>query len=79
MINPFKWIVGEISKLRQPDYGQYGWVVNAYNTPYSLNTSRVNYQLARELYHNTNEAYKLGAGFAKQIINTLAGISFNPS
>jgi len=44
MINPFKWIVGEISKLMQPDYGQYGWGVNAYNTPYSLNTSRVNYQ-----------------------------------
>ena len=53
-------------------------MVNTYNTPYSLNTSRVNYQLARELYHNTNEAYKLGAGFAKPIINTLAGFMGAP-
>lgn len=42
-------------------------------TPYKLDSSRVDYALARELYRNTNDRYKLGAGFAKPIINATAG------
>lgn len=77
MTNPFSWIVGEISKLRAPSFGQYGWVISSRDV-YSLDTSRVDYTLARELYHNTNDEYKLGAGFAKPIINTLAGFMGAP-
>ncbi|GAW29588.1 phage portal protein, partial [Carboxydocella sp. ULO1] len=44
-----------------------------WNVPYVLNSSRVDYELARQLYHNTHDDYKLGAGFAKPIVNTLAG------
>jgi len=51
--------------------GQLIW--GRWNVPYVLNSSRVDYTLARQLYHNTHDDYKLGAGFAKPIVNTLAG------
>ncbi|ADQ06497.1 conserved hypothetical protein [Caldicellulosiruptor hydrothermalis 108] len=68
-----KRAIGEISKLRQ-NIGLFGTLIwNRWNAPYVLNSSRVDYTLARQLYHNTHDDYKLGAGFAKPIINTLAG------
>jgi hypothetical protein len=69
-----KKAVGEISKLRQGIFGKFGSLIGgSWNVPYVLNSSRVDYDLARQLYHNTHDDYKLGAGFAKPIINTLAG------
>jgi hypothetical protein len=44
-----------------------------YAAHYSLGSSRVDYDVARGLYRNTVDKYKLGAGFAKPIINTTAG------
>ena len=38
---------------------------------YSLDSSRVDYGLARGLYKNNKDDYKLGAGFAKPIIDTI--------
>lgn len=72
-----KWLkraVGEISKLRQSITGTFGSILpGSWNAPYALNSNKVDYKLTKELYHNTNDDYKLGAGFAKPIINTLAG------
>jgi hypothetical protein len=69
-----KKAVGEISKLRQNIFGQFGSLIGgSWNVPYVLNSTRVDYELARQLYHNTHDDYKLGAGFAKPIVNTLAG------
>lgn len=66
--------VGEISKLRQNIFGRFGTLLTGrWNVPYVLNSTRVDYELARQLYHNIHDDYKLGAGFAKPIINTLAG------
>ncbi len=42
-------------------------------SPYRLDTSEVNFNLARELYYNTNQRYKLGAGFARPAIDVPAG------
>lgn len=61
-------VAGEISALRGPY-----WVEPITLSSYALDSTRVNYVLARQLYNNTNEKYKLGAGFAKPIINTTVG------
>ncbi len=66
-------VVGEISVLRQAD----GWT-GQYSSSYSLNSSQVNYSMARGLYRNTLDNYKLGAGFAKPIINSTAGFMGAP-
>ncbi len=70
--------VGEISKLRRAS-----WFFNArnmYSAPYSLNVEgHVDYKRARDLYYNRDDNYKLGAGFAKPIINTLAGFMGVPT
>ena len=69
-----KKATGEISKLRQGIFGRFGSLIGGgWNVPYVLDSTRVDYELARQLYHNTHDDYKLGAGFAKPIINTLAG------
>lgn len=69
-----KKFTGEISKLRQAITGMFGTIVTGqYMVPYALNSTRVNYELARKLYYNTADDYKLGAGFAKPVVNTLAG------
>ena len=74
-----KKAVGEISKLRQGIFGRFGSLIGGrWNVPYVLGSSRVDYDLARQLYHNTHDDYKLGAGFAKPIINTLAGFMGAP-
>ena len=66
-------VIGEISVLRTSGLRAFGFF-----TPYTLDSSRVNYDLARELYRNVNDKYKLGAGFAKPIINTTAGFMGSP-
>ena len=64
--------VGEMSKLRKASW--FFNVRNMYSAPYSLNIEgHVDYKRARDLYYNRDEHYKLGAGFAKPIVNTLAG------
>lgn len=64
-----KFFTGEISAI------QSGGKVSssAFQYAYTLDTSRMNYALARELYKNTNDKYKLGAGFVKPLINTITG------
>ncbi len=71
----FKRAAGEISKLRQNIFSSLGWRIigGSYGVPYRLDSSRVDYAKARALYKNTDDAYKLGAGFAKPVINTTAG------
>lgn len=66
---------GEISVLRQPHI--YDGTLRLSST-YTVDSSKVNYELARELYRNTNDNYKLGAAFAKPIVNTLAGFAGSP-
>lgn len=61
-------IFGEISALRSVSLQPFGFF-----TPYQLDSSRVDYALARALYRNTDDRYKLGAGFARPVINTTAG------
>lgn len=73
MANFYKKAVGEMSKLRNY-IGNLGWnLIGGRVFSYKLNSSRVDYVLARELYHNTNDDYKLGAGFSKSVINTTVG------
>ncbi|WP_067936378.1 phage portal protein [Alicyclobacillus kakegawensis] len=69
-VRPSWWrrAIGEINALRQQM-----WSVSDFTVPYTLDSSRVDYHLARDLYRNTREQYKLGAAFAKPIINTTAG------
>ena len=66
MINPFTWlkrkIAGEMIRMRGTTY-----------TTYTLDSSKVNYKLARELYQNKNEKYELGAAFIKPVINSTVG------
>ncbi|NWL89578.1 phage portal protein [Paenibacillus sp. 79R4] len=78
MANIWGKISGEMSRLR-------GGIVNLMNGlgwsltggtiggTYTLNTTRVDYKFARQLYHNEAEDYKLGAGFAKKIVNSTVG------
>lgn len=69
-------IFGEMaSKLRETLTTVASWIPgNPYlSGSYSLNTQKMKYQLTRQLYHNTADNYKLGAAFAKPIINTAVG------
>lgn len=66
MANWWKRAVGEMSRLRQAVFGMIG---GSFGSSYKLDSSRVDAELARTLYYNTNDDYKLGAGFAKPIIN----------
>ncbi|HEY8354396.1 MAG TPA: hypothetical protein VIK69_05210, partial [Methylophilaceae bacterium] len=59
--------IGEISVLRSV-FGGFSFF-----EPYQLDSSRVDYELARALYNNTHDRYKLGAAFARPVINTTAG------
>lgn len=42
-------------------------------TTYQLDSSKVDYELARQLYQNNNDDYKLGAPFVRPIINSTVG------
>lgn len=69
---------GEMSRLRTANW--FFNVRNMYSAPYSLGIAgHVDYKRARDLYYNRDDKYKLGAGFAKPIINTLAGFMGVPS
>ena len=72
MANWLQKAAGEISKLRQNIFSNLGWRIigGSYGAPYKLDSSRVDYAKARALYKNTDDDYKLGAGFAKPVINT---------
>jgi hypothetical protein len=69
----FKKAVGEISKLRNMFSSVFSLKTGIYMNAYKLDSSRVDYKKAKELYYNTDENYKLGAGFAKPVINTTVG------
>lgn len=73
--NFIRRIWGEISALRSSWPSGWGF---QYITPYRLDSSRVDYALARELYRNINDKYKLGAGFARPIVDTCAGFMGAP-
>lgn len=67
----FQQAVGEISKLRSS--GGFGLIGGSIGAGFKLNSDRVDYTKARGLYENTDDDYKLGAGFAKPVINTTVG------
>lgn len=46
---------------------------------YKLDSSKVDYKLARELYQNKHGSYKLGAAFIKPIINSTVGFMGVPN
>ena len=69
-------LVGEASALRDRSAGVWGY---QFTRPYTLDSSRVDYALARELYRNTNDSYKLGAAFVKPVVNTTAGFMGAPA
>lgn len=71
----WRQLVGETSALRDWRAGSWGY---QFARPYALDSSRVNYELARELYRNINDKYKLGAAFAKPVVNTAAGFMGAP-
>ena len=62
-------VAGEISKLRT---AVTGWSIRTgrLGGGYKLDSSRVDYALARELCNNTADNYKLGGAFAKPVVNT---------
>ena len=69
MANWWNKAVGEMSKLRDNVMGRFGITIGSTGSGYKLDSSRVDYEMAKQLYYNTNDDYKLGAGFAKSIIN----------
>lgn len=78
MANVFGKIAGEMSRLRGGIVNLlsgFGWSLygGMFGGTYTLDTTRVDYKFARELYDNTAENYKLGAGFAKKIVNAAVG------
>lgn len=62
-----KRIAGEIAKLR------ITIKIGTGGTTYKLDSSRVDAALARSLYDNNNDKYKLGAAFCRRIINAKWG------
>lgn len=69
-------VVGEMSKLRD---AMIGFIGGNFHATYKLDSSRVNYKLAKELYNNTHDSYKLGAGFAQPVVNAKASFMGVPS
>jgi hypothetical protein len=67
-------VLGETSALRGNALNSRFWP-----RPTPMNTSRVNYSMARALFNNELPAYKLGGGFAKPIVNAKAGFIGRPS
>lgn len=69
--------VGEISALR--DTSNTFVTFNGIGSVYQLDSSKVNCKLARQMYNNSHDLYKLGAGFVKPIINSIVGFMGNPT
>lgn len=71
-------IVGEVSKLRKRV--SWGSRFNSrFAKVYELDSSRVDYTLARGLYENSLDDYKLGGWAAKPVINTTVGFMGVPT
>ncbi len=68
-----KRAAGEISKLRNMFTAYWSVRIGSHFAAYNLDSSRVDYTKARALYDNTDDKYKLGAGFAKPVINNTVG------
>lgn len=66
-------VAGEQSRLRE----EFS-IGLLFGQSYSLRSSKVNYELARQLYRNEHDSYKLGAWPAKPVINTTAGFMGAP-
>jgi hypothetical protein len=64
-----KHAVGEISKLRN-FFTNFSIKITGIYNAYKLDSSQVKYELARALYDNTDDRYKLGAGFCRRVINS---------
>lgn len=60
---------GEISRMRQGVTAVFGKIMGSPIGRYTLDETQVDYDMARALYDNTAEKYKLGAGFARVVIN----------
>lgn len=71
-------IAGEISKLRET-VQSWGTTTGSLFNAYKLKSEIVNYKLARNLYDNTEDEYKLGAWAAKPVINTIVGFMGVPA
>lgn len=65
-------VTGEMSDLRKSTRNLPGRIVGAITGRYQLDETKVDYGSARALYDNTLEGYKLGAGFARVVINNRA-------
>lgn len=63
---------GEMSKMRNSTEGMFGRIRGTITGRYHLDTSKVDYDMARSLYDNTNDDYKLGSGFSRVIVNNRA-------
>ena len=65
-------LIKSITNLFKKPTGEMRTSGNA-STTYKLDSSKVDYKLARELYQNKEQSYKLGAAFIKPIINSTVG------
>lgn len=65
-MKPYQWI-------RKKIYGEMMRVSGTTFTTYTLDSSKVDYKLARELYQNKNKKYELGSAFVKPVINSTVG------
>ncbi len=74
-----KWLkkaIGEISKLLAP-VASFSFGSSA--APYALKSQKVNYELTKQLYKNIHDDYKLGAAFARPVIDTCVGFMGTPT
>lgn len=66
LLKPFNWfrnkVAGEMMRIRGTSYATY-----------QLDSSKVDYKLARDLYQNKEKKYELGAAFVKPVINSTVG------
>ncbi|RIJ63615.1 phage portal protein [Rummeliibacillus sp. POC4] len=71
--------VGEMSNLRSKLFGSYGIMTGRLGSGYKLDSTKVDYEKTKALYYNTDDNYKLGAGFAKSVINSKVSFMGIPS
>lgn len=73
LLGPF---AGELSPLRTE--GKPWTSFGSSYSAYTLDSSKVDYPLARALYRNSEDRYKLGGWAAKPVVNTAAGFMGAP-
>lgn len=66
MINPFGWLVRKVQ-------GEMRRISGTTHSTYVLNSTKVDYELARKLYQNKDDPRKLGSAFVKPVINSTVG------